>query len=78
MGLSRNKVAVPEGAAGSPPFYGDLNKILNMVCLCWGRALTVGRLFAGWCVLVEAYDRVSGVSMLLGSLTATVVSGHSR
>ena len=23
MGLSRNKVAVPEGAAGSPPFYGD-------------------------------------------------------
>ena len=22
MGLSRNKVAVPEGAAGSPPFYG--------------------------------------------------------
>ena len=24
MGLSRNKVAVPEGAAGSPPFYGVL------------------------------------------------------
>jgi hypothetical protein len=24
LGLSRNKVAVPEGAAGSPPFYGDL------------------------------------------------------
>ena len=23
MGLSRNKVAVSEGAAGSPPFYGD-------------------------------------------------------
>lgn len=23
MGLSRNKVAVPEGAAGSPPFYGE-------------------------------------------------------
>ena len=23
--LSRNKVAVPEGAAGSPPFYGDQN-----------------------------------------------------
>ena len=22
MGLSRNKVAVSEGAAGSPPFYG--------------------------------------------------------
>ena len=27
MGLSRNKVAVPEGAAGSPPFYGDMSKI---------------------------------------------------
>ena len=24
LGLSRNKVAVPEGAAGSPPFYGDI------------------------------------------------------
>ena len=23
LGLSRNKVAVPEGAAGSPPFYGE-------------------------------------------------------
>ena len=26
MGLSRNKVAVSEGAAGSPPFYGDNNE----------------------------------------------------
>ena len=26
MGLSRNKVAVSEGAAGSPPFYGELRK----------------------------------------------------
>ena len=25
MGLSRNKVAVSEGAAGSPPFYGESN-----------------------------------------------------
>ena len=25
MGLSRNKVAVSEGAAGSPPFYGEIN-----------------------------------------------------
>ena len=23
MGLSRNKVAVPEGAAGTPPFWSD-------------------------------------------------------
>ena len=26
MGLSRNKVAVSEGAAGSPPFYGECEK----------------------------------------------------
>ena len=26
MGLSRNKVAVSEGAAGSPPFYGERTK----------------------------------------------------
>ena len=32
MGLSRNKVAVPEGAAGSPPFYGDY-EILCAVCV---------------------------------------------
>ena len=27
MGLSRNKVAVSEGAAGSPPFYGEREKM---------------------------------------------------
>ena len=26
MGLSRNKVAVSEGAAGSPPFYGERDR----------------------------------------------------
>ena len=29
MGLSRNKVAVSEGAAGSPPFYGERVKDSN-------------------------------------------------
>ena len=29
MGLSRNKVAVSEGAAGSPPFYGERAKRRN-------------------------------------------------
>ena len=32
MGLSRNKVAVSEGAAGSPPFYGES---------AWGREFPV-------------------------------------
>ena len=27
MGLSRNKVAVSEGAAGSPPFYGEWERV---------------------------------------------------
>ena len=31
MGLSRNKVAVSEGAAGSPPFYGDTD-MLSRAC----------------------------------------------
>ena len=30
MGLSRNKVAVSEGAAGSPPFYGESGNHLRM------------------------------------------------
>ena len=30
MGLSRNKVAVSEGAAGSPPFYGERITDLKM------------------------------------------------
>ena len=29
MGLSRNKVAVSEGAAGSPPFYGERRQMLR-------------------------------------------------
>ena len=33
MGLSRNKVAVSEGAAGSPPFYGDSEPNLRKIKL---------------------------------------------
>ena len=31
MGLSRNKVAVSEGAAGSPPFYGERTICLKTI-----------------------------------------------
>ena len=31
MGLSRNKVAVPEGAAGTPPFWSVYPKISQML-----------------------------------------------
>ena len=34
LGLSRNKVAVPEGAAGSPPFYGEFSAPCSR-CLVW-------------------------------------------
>ena len=39
MGLSRNKVAVSEGAAGSPPFYGDTD-ILSRICRIVSRQKT--------------------------------------
>ena len=32
MGLSRNKVAVSEGAAGSPPFYGEMTELNRVLC----------------------------------------------
>ena len=47
MGLSRNKVAVPEGAAGSPPFYGDFQaRVCEPVCAPMGRGVP-GRGVAG-------------------------------
>ena len=33
MGLSRNKVAVPEGAAGTPPFWRELESKVSVVLL---------------------------------------------
>ena len=43
MGLSRNKVAVSEGAAGSPPFYGDHDRFSR---ICRSRRMT--RAFRQW------------------------------
>ena len=39
LGLSRNKVAVPEGAAGSPPFYGEIIR-----CIFGARSTLLGSL----------------------------------
>ena len=70
MGLSRNKVAVPEGAAGSPPFYGEYHfgawhGVAGVVPACAGRAG------------VERSLRPfgAGMGMLLGSLAATAPGG---
>ena len=35
MGLSRNKVAVPEGAAGTPPFWRDVDREVSSFGLCY-------------------------------------------
>ena len=41
MGLSRNKVAVSEGAAGSPPFYGE--RVTDLKVLLRKRLLRLTR-----------------------------------
>ena len=35
MGLSRNKVAVPEDAAGTPPFWRDVDRKVSSFGLCY-------------------------------------------
>ena len=62
MGLSRNKVAVPEGAAGSPPFYGEFSRMFVRRCaprashgamaaglLVWKTSLALPRRSCGGC-----------------------------
>ena len=76
MGLSRNKVAVPEGAAGSPPFYGEFSRMFVRWCaprashgamaaglLVWKMSLALPRRSCGGCR--------SGMDALLGSRIAT-------
>ena len=41
MGLSRNKVAVSEGAAGSPPFYGESERVLRKSFIFGNRQITI-------------------------------------
>ena len=77
MGLSRNKVAVPEGAAGSPPFYGEfqasvLEAGVSPVLVEWFHGLAWGC----WCGRDHGLGcpvgmSGSGMGMLLGSRTAT-------
>ena len=76
MGLSRNKVAVPEGAAGSPPFYGEFSRMFVRRCappashgaavaglLVWKMSLALPCRSCGGCR--------SGADALLGSRIAT-------
>ena len=78
MGLSRNKVAVPEGAAGSPPFYGVFQDA-GPASVVWPMRrewFPVWRGRAGVEEIVGFAGSVgglagSGMGMLLGSRTAT-------
>ena len=58
MGLSRNKVAVPEGAAGSPPFYGEAATAWWPVFLAFG-VVTSGDALGG---TVFAFGSSSGIA----------------
>ena len=48
MGLSRNKVAVSEGAAGSPPFYGESGRILRESSVFRVEQITIDERFCAY------------------------------
>ena len=48
MGLSRNKVAVSEGAAGSPPFYGESGRILRESSVFRVEQITIDEKFCAY------------------------------
>ena len=56
MGLSRNKVAVSEGAAGSPPFYGERVIRRNSVLRSLTKDKTVNEKKKRW--IVVQYSRM--------------------
>ena len=51
MGLSRNKVAVPEGAAGTPPFWSDAATYDFMVNL----PVNAGSVLYYWYLFIYKY-----------------------
>ena len=77
MGLSRNKVAVPEGAAGSPPFYGEFSRMFVRRCAPRAShgAVVVGvagvEEIMGFRFVRRGMFRGSGADALLGSRIAT-------
>ena len=77
MGLSRNKVAVPEGAAGSPPFYGVFQDA-GPASVVWPMRRGSSPVWRGRAGVEEIVGFAgpwglagSGADMLLGSRTAT-------
>ena len=77
MGLSRNKVAVPEGAAGSPPFYGVFQDA-GLASVVWPACRGSSPVWRGRAGVEEIVGFAgpwgpagSGADVLLGSRTAT-------
>ena len=83
MGLSRNKVAVPEGAAGSPPFYGEYGRMFVRLRTPTPRqsrrpgAAGVEEIM-GFRFVRRGMFRGSGADALLGSRIATPGFGLAR
>ena len=48
MGLSRNKVAVSEGAAGSPPFYGESGRAPRSTSVFRVEQITIDEKFCAY------------------------------
>ena len=63
MGLSRNKVAVPEGAAGSPPFYGVFVHATVLVFVVWFAGVEEVR--NKWCGHAFGFPDRHGLGVLM-------------
>ena len=68
MGLSRNKVAVPEGAAGSPPFYGVFFQDAGLASVVWPMRR---EWFPEWCGRAGV-EEIVGFAGSVGGLRAVV------
>ena len=71
MGLSRNKVAVSEGAAGSPPFYGESGRILRESSVFRVEQITIDEKFC-------AYKRSNLAVQFLGIIPQNPIGGVAQ
>ena len=75
MGLSRNKVAVPEGAAGTPPFWRDVHDchpLLGMDVVVFALVLLV-LLSLVCCAVYTPIQRESGMRVSAASVACAYI-----
>ena len=53
MGLSRNKVAVPEGAAGTPPFWRGCHVLVVFIIATFRRGIGFVSLLVTLCSIID-------------------------